>query len=650
MIVKMERISVFGMINDKDSMLDRLIRKQCIQFIDPEEALDELALKATIGRREVTDYQEKLNRYETTLKEMESYVGKMSLFSNRPRLRYDQLKSPEIAEAAEAQCCKIEALIGELNALKQAKETAIIFKKSLTPWVSSALPLEIRSTENIHIGYYVLPPNIDKTNFSQALEANAPASHIEYIREDKEHKYAIVINHKEHSEITWDVLEQFGAIAAYFNDVAEGAPKKIIADLNAKLQVYDNDTDEKIGELKIIGGDLSALRYGCDALTLQIRLNEANERLVMTKTSFGFSGWVPEDKKPEIQEIFDEFNCEYKFEPVSPKNEDNPPILFKNNIIAQASEAVVQIYALPNYYSVDPNYLVAPFFCLFFGMMLSDAAYGLILFLGGLFIIKKMDISHSVKSFVMSLMFGGASAIFWGIVFGSWFGDITTVVAKTFFNVDFAMPALINPLDDPVTVLVLSLSLGLVHIVAGMGVKAYLLIIRGRIWSAVFDVGLWYLIMLGVGFIVLGGVFSSVGEYIVIFGAIGLILTQGREKKSLIGKLINGLASLYNVIGYLSDILSYSRILALGLSTAVIASVFNTMGCMLGGNILGFLLLAVVFLIGNVFNLLISTFSSFVHTARLQYVEFFKRFFEGGGKPFQPFQLVTKYCLIYDKK
>ena len=648
MIVKMERISVFGMINDKDRMMDRLIRKQCIQFIDPEEALDELALTATMGRREVTDYQEKLNRYERALKEMQLYSGNMGLFSNRPRLRYDELKSPEIAEAAEALCCKIETLIDELNALKQAKEKAIFFKKSLTPWVSSVLPLEIKSTENINIAYYVLPPDIDKTSFSHALEANAPASHIEYIREDKEHKYVIVINHKEHSEVIWDILEQFGAVATYFNEVAEGVPKKIIADINVKLMEFDSDTEEKTGELKITGGDLSALRYGCDALSLQIRLEEANERLVLTKSSFGFSGWVPEDKKPEIKEIFDEFNCEYKFEPVSKENDDNPPILFKNNIIGQSSEAVVQLYALPNYYSIDPNNLVAPFFCLFFGMMMSDAAYGIILLLGGLFITKKMDMSHTMKSFVKSLMFGGASAIVWGVIFGSWFGDITTVVAKTFFNVDFVMPALINPLDDPVTVLILSLSLGLVHIVAGMGVKAYLLITRGHIWSAVFDVGLWYVIMLGVGFIFLGGDFSSVGTYIVVFGAIGLILTQGREKKSLIGKLINGVASLYNVIGYLADILSYSRILALGLSTAVIASVFNTMGCMLGGNVLGALLLIVVFLIGNVFNLLISTFSSFVHTARLQYVEFFKKFFEGGGKPFQPFQLVTKYCLIYE--
>ena len=648
MIVKMERLSVFGMIQNKDRILNRLIRKKCIQFIDPEEALGELALSATMGKPEVSGYQEKLSRYEAALEKIKLYAGKTGLFYNRPHLRFDQLESAEIREAAETQCCKIEMLVSELNELKHAKEAAILFRKSLIPWLSSNLPLEIKSTENLDIAYYVLPPDTDKIDLSQVLEANAPASYIEYIREDKEKKNVIVVNHREYADITWDILERFGAIATHFSDKAEGLPKKNFADIEIKLMEYDSRIEEIIGQLKELGGDLSALRYGCDSLSLQIGQEEAKSRLVLTKTAYGFSGWVPEDKKTEIQEILDEFNCEYKFEDASRENEDNPPILFKNNIIGQASEAVVQIYALPSYYSVDPNYVVAPFFSLFFGMMLSDAAYGALLLFGCLFILKKMEMSHNMKGIVKSLMFGGASAIIWGIIFGSWFGDIVTVVARTFFNVDFVIPGLVNMLDDPIKVLVISLSLGLVHIVAGMGVRAYLLIIRGHLWSAVFDIGLWYLVMLGIGLMVLGGELSSAGTYVTVFGVIGLVLTQGRNKKSFFGKLIGGVASLYDAIGFFSDILSYSRILALGLSTAVIASVFNTLGSMFGSNVFGALLLTVVFLIGHVFNLMISSFSAFVHTSRLQYVEFFKKFFEGGGTPFEPYQLVPKYCNVYE--
>jgi len=208
------------------------------------------------------------------------------------------------------------------------------------------------------------------------------------------------------------------------------------------------------------------------------------------------------------------------------------------------------------------------------------------------------------------------------------------------------MPAFINPLHDPVTVLIMSLSLGLLHIMVGMGVKAYLLIKRGRFWSAVFDVGFWYLVMIGIGLFALVDSLSTIGMYIAISGAAGLVMTQGRSKKGFFPKLIGGVASLYNSIGYFSDILSYSRILALGLSTAVIASVFNTMGSMFGGGILGALILFVVFIVGHVFNIMISSFGSYVHTARLQYVEFFGEFYESGGRPFEPYQLVTKYCHV----
>lgn len=649
MIVKMEKLTVFGMIQDKDRMLNSLIRKQCVQFIDPEEALGELALSAKMGRPEASEYQEKRDRYEAVLEELKPYAGKSGWLFKRTHLSFDQLESAEVRDSAEARCREIEALISELDALKQAKETALNQKKLLVPWVSGNLPLEIKSTENLEIDYYVLPPDTNKAELLQTLEANAPASYIEYIREDKEHKYAVVINHKEYSDITWEILEQFNAIAAYFSEAAEGPPKKNIADLEVKLLDYDAGIEEITLQLKELSGDLSALRQGCDALSLKIRLEEANEQIVLTKTAFGFSGWVPIDRKQEIADILDGFFCDYKFEAASQANDDDPPILFKNNILGQASEAVIQMYSMPNYYGIDPNYVVAIFFSLFFGMMLSDAAYGLILLLGGLFVIKKTDMSNNIKGIAKALMWGGASAIFWGFFFGSLFGDIVTVVAKTFFNVDYALPAVVTTLNDPVTVLILSLALGFVHIVVGMGVKAYIMIIRGHIWSAVFDVGFWYVVFLGIGLLFLGERFSSAGAYVAVFGVVGLILTQGRSKKGFFSKLIGGIASLYNIIGYFSDVLSYSRILALALSTAVIASVFNTMGSMFGGNVLGALLLLIVFLIGHAFNILISSFGSFVHTARLQYVEFFKKFYEGGGRPFLPYRLEPKYCYVIDR-
>ena len=645
MIVKMERLSVFGMIKNKDEMLNKLIRKQCIQFIDPEESLGDMALSVSPGRPDTFAYQHRLSRYESALEAMKPYTSKTGLFYNRPHLTYSKLESDEISETAEALCCELEALIDELDSIKLAKDSDVGFRNSLIPWAPSDIPLEIKSTGCMEIAYYALPPDTNKTGLSEALETTAPTSCIINIHEDKEFKYIIVICHKEDYGLTWEVLEEFDANKIHFSDGVEGSPKKNITEVDARLLKYDNEAEKIINQLYALGENLSPLQYGCDALSLKIRQEEANEKLILTNATFGFSGWVPEDRKQGVRRILDEHNCEYEFKPASQENEDDPPVLFKNKSVAKSSEAVVQMYSLPDYYSVDPNYVVTPFFSLFFGMMLSDAAYGLVLFLGGMLALKKLDISRNMKGIIRMLMLGGLSAIVWGILFGSWFGDIATVVARTYFNVNFVMPALLNPLDDPVTVLVISLGFGLLHIIVGMGVKAYLLIIRGHFWSAVFDVGFWYVVMLGIGLIFLGDN-NNVGMYVAISGAAGLILTQGRKKKGFFPKLIGGVASLYNIIGYFSDVLSYSRILALGLSTAVIASVFNTMGSMFGSSVLGALMLLVVFLIGHVFNIMISSFGSYVHTARLHYVEFFGEFYESGGRPFEPYRLVPKYCHV----
>jgi len=646
MIEKMERLSVFGLIGNKDAMLKKLIRKQCIQLIDPEELLGDSALYTSPGRPDTSAYHERLIRFESALDEMKPYTGKTGMFPNRPHLTYTQLESDEFESLALTQCIKIETLINELNSTKLTIDSDVGLKNSLIPWISSDIPLEIKSTGILEIAYFALPPDTNRIELAQDLELEVPSSCIENIFEDKEHKYIIVICHKEHFDSVLELMDKYDANTIHFSDGVEGTPSNNIEEIEARLLKYESDADEIIGQLDDLGGDLSPLQYGCDALSLKIAQEEANDKIILTNMSFGFSGWVPTDRKPDVLSILDEYNCEYNFKSASKENDEIPPVLFKNKVVAQSTEAVVQMYSLPDYFSVDPNYVVAPFFALFFGMMLSDAAYGLILFLGGMLVIKKLDISRNMKSIVRTLMFGGLSAIFWGIFYGSWFGDISTIVAKTFFNVNFVMPSFLNPLDDPVTVLIISLSLGMLHIIVGMGVKAYLLIIRGHFWSAVFDVGFWYVLFAGVGIIFLGGDASTAGIYVTIAGAAGLILTQGRKKKGFFPRLIGGVASLYNIVGYFSDILSYSRILALGLSTAVIASVFNTMGSMAGGNILGALLLIVVFVIGHTFNIMISSFGAYVHTARLHYVEFFGEFYESGGSPFEPYRYVPKYCHI----
>jgi V/A-type H+-transporting ATPase subunit I len=290
---------------------------------------------------------------------------------------------------------------------------------------------------------------------------------------------------------------------------------------------------------------------------------------------------------------------------------------------------------------------MGPFYCFFFGMMVSDAAYGLVIALITGIILKKYKLEGTLAKMIKLFFFCGLSTLLWGSMFGGWFGDILPVVTGGRINIP---PIWFNPLDDPMKLLIWSMIFGGIHLFTAMGIKAYMLIRDGKPFDAIFDVGSWYILLIGLPLLLLGGTLAQVGKYMAIIGAAMLILTQGRNDKNIIKRLLSGVLSLYDVTGYLSDVLSYSRLLALGLGTGVIASVINTLGTLFGFNVLGIIVLVIVFIGGHTFNIAINALGAYVHSSRLQYVEFFGKFYEGGGKRFEPFKRNSKYITLNDKE
>ena len=314
------------------------------------------------------------------------------------------------------------------------------------------------------------------------------------------------------------------------------------------------------------------------------------------------------------------------------------PVVLKNPGFVEPFEMITDLYSPPGKNDFDPNILVSVFYFIFFGMMISDAGYGIVLTLLGLWALKTLKPKGILKKLMGLITLGGISTVFWGAMFGGWFGDL--------FN---ARPLWMNPLDDPMSLLIVSFVLGIIQIFVGLGAAAYKNIKSGNVLDAVYDQGLWAVLLIGLIMFVyppLGGV----AKVLSIVGAIGLVLTQGRSKPNILGKLSSGILSLYDVTGYLSDVLSYSRILALGLATGVIAMVINTMAKMLGFNIIGYVLMAVALVIGHVFNIAINALGAYVHSSRLQYVEFFGKFYEGGGRTFSPFMVKTKYTNLMSEE
>lgn len=333
-----------------------------------------------------------------------------------------------------------------------------------------------------------------------------------------------------------------------------------------------------------------------------------------------------------------------------PSEEDEPPVALKNNAFAKPCENTVVMFSPPGRRDVDPTPSMAFFFYLFFGMMLSDAGYGLLFVLGTLFVLKKFRLEEPMRNTMRMFLYCGISTIFWGILFGGFFGDLIPKIAEVYFGKTITMPKLLDPINDALTLLVIGLALGAVHIFTGMAIHFYNFCRQGQVIDAIFDVGLWFVTIIGMICAVAGmfteiGMLSRIGLITLGVGIAGLVLTQGRKKKGL-GKIVSGIASIYDITGYASDILSYCRLMALGLATGVFAQVINQLGMNRG--IFGFITFIIIFIVGNLISFAMNALGAYVHTIRLQYVEYFGKFYEGGGRMFEPFAAKTEFIRLTD--
>lgn len=646
MILKMEKLSAFGLLRDKDDILTSLQRSRCVQLSSPEtlEEYEQLREYTTGGAADLFELEQQHGRMSAALAGMSFYAAKRSMFAQKPRVLYDALEDSGVLAEADSLCAEIEKLLARLAELRSQKSKDLFQRASLAPWSGNDLPLEFGGTRDTAVGYFTLPAKADLAELEAGRAAEAPASVVELISEDREQKYLCTLCHRGQEDALWEILKALGASRVSFAGLS-GTVQENIAAIDRRVGECDAGVLETEASLREFGKDIFPLRYAADVLSVRIQRGRVNEDTLSTQKAFCFAGWVPETAKPEAVKVLERHGCYYEFR--EPAEDEEPPILLRNGKLVAPYESITQMYSLPAYRGIDPDIFIAPFFFLFFGMMFSDAGYGLLLTFGGWYMLKKMDLGPGARKLITVLMMGGISTIIWGAVFGSWFGDIVKVVGSTFFNAEIEIPLLLDPLKNPMTVLGLSLALGVVHLLLGMGIKGYMLIRDGKPLDALYDVGFVYITLAGAGMLVAGGTAGTVGTVMLVGGCVGLVLTQGRENKTVVGKLAGGLFALYQILtGTFSDVLSYARILALGLATGVIATVVNLMGSLLGGGIVGAVVLLIVFCGGHALNFAINALGAYVHTSRLHYVEFFGKFYESGGKPFSPFQANTKYITV----
>lgn len=651
-IVKMKKVTVIAMSQDKNAMLDDLMWLSAVDVNPLSEKLSDEEWSSLVSCDNMTELSdsltEKIAFLEQTLKIYRRYSKeKRNLFTPYPVLTRSEFETyseteTEIlsnAKSASQAYARLDELQAEVNKLESLRER-------LLPW--QRLPIRLNDSFSDKATYFIgsLPLKKDITSvtegelvFDETIEK--AAAWTECLAKDKTYGYWIVICHSSQEKQLLSALSDIGFNKIAFPELT-GTVNDNLRDIAHKKEDISEQRAAIISQLEKYAEDLTKVEKAIDILNNVNRLVGVHEKLLNTETAFMLEGWAPVDRMEDITALCEKYGAYLSVE--DPKDDEEPPVKLKNPKIIQPFESVTEMFALPTYRGLDPNFMVAPFYFLFFGMMLSDAGYGLVLAVVGFLALKFTNIRGSMRNMIKMFAVCGVSTVVWGLLFGSFFGDAVGVISSTFFGSDLALkPIWFDPVSDPITLLIVSFAVGFLHIIVGLGLKMYMLIRDKQYFSAIFDIGSWIVLLIGIPVILVNPV---LGGIIVGIGALSLILTQGRDKKDIFGKIIGGVGSLYDITGYFSDVLSYSRILALGLSAGVIGSVFNKLGSLGGSNFFGFILFIVIFAVGHTLNIALSILSAYVHASRLQYIEFFSKFYESGGRKFDEFGVNAKYTEI----
>ncbi len=562
------------------------------------------------------------------------------------------------------ECLSIVSLEKEYSDKKTEipkKETELF---SLSPWLSFDLPVDYPGTKTTAAFIGTLPGAQTKETIETAIAESAPdvPAEIEIISTMPEQTCLFLLCPRENEEAVKDALRRMNFAKP---PIDSGNPQKEKERLEKEIALLSNDVAYLEKAIAAKAPEREDIRFIRDYFSMRAEKYGILESLLQSDSVFILNGYVPAEEVPALkEELTREFDL--VFEDSDPEEGEDVPILLKNNAFSAPVESVVESYSEPGLKERDPSTLVAVFYYILFGIMLGDAGYGLIMMgFCGYALKKYKNMEPGMRRMMQMLFYCGISTTVMGVLFGSFFGDAVNVIASTFFGRDDIAfrPLWFEPLHQPMKMMVISFVIGIVHLFVGLGAKLYANIKDGHLLDGIYDVVSWYCLvggailllltsdtmtgMLGLSF-TLPGAFSVIAKALMIIGAVLIVAMSGRESRNVAKRTAKGLYNLYGATSYLSDILSYTRLLALGLAATVISSVFNLMAGMVakGRGVIGVILFIVIFLIGHLMNFAINAMGAYVHNNRLTYVEFFGKFYEGGGRKFRPFSVNTQYFKV----
>lgn len=649
----MQKLLLIGNVTERNTLIKKLHKLGCAEVVATKK-IDKM--QATDIQKDIDENKVKLAKLEFCLETVKEYKNTAKRLAKEHKIDYTPVKGrgmfavkPSITFENFEELDGIQAdIFSQIEGLKACKDEIIALKAdkqkqnnmlaSMAPYKNMSVVFSrFKDTKSVN----VLLGEVKNEKLPLLENIREKGGEYEVFNGETVSGVGIVIPKEKREEIQGTLSDAEFAVCPISGDkTASQIIEECYSDID-NIDKRSNSLVEKIMTYESISEDVKKLY---DYITLEVAKAQSRNNTQTTQATYYLEAWLPQSEAQRVEKELTDSTLSLAFLIRDPIEGEDVPTLAVNNGVVSPYESVTNMYSVPAYKEIDPNSGVAFFFFLMFGIMLSDAGYGLLLTLGAGLILAIRRPPKGQLNLVKIVFMGGISTIIWGFLFGSYFG----VSAK-----DIGMWYWFNPIEEPMPLLVVSLAVGLIQMFVGMAINMVALIKKGQWLRGISSAFSWYFLALGIGGIALASKVGSWAKYLgIVLLVLGLVLLMlaGTFGKKGAKKVSGAFSSLYGIINFFSDLMSYTRLFGLGLATGVIAMVFNQIAKVISGMLpvkfLGVIVSIVIYLIGHIFNVAINSLGAYVHNSRLQFVEYFGKFYTGGGELFAPLGSQMKYYAI----
>ncbi|HID56929.1 TPA: V-type ATP synthase subunit I [Candidatus Poribacteria bacterium] len=649
-VCRMSKVQIIAHNSLRDEIVGYLHEKGIIHITNLREKVEEAEeIESDPERpqriRELTEILSRIQFAIDYLGQFEERKGGLFSFSGGKLLlspdRYAEIISSEALPKWREIADRCYELSGEVNRLESQLSRINADRAGLQVWWNLDVPIErLRDTDKVAVRVGSIP-SMAYQDMASELEETTPYHHLETINLTGTEAYFVLTFLKEEEPNINPILAKYGFPPASFPRDS-GRISEILSELDEEERGIREREEEIASEAKGFLKHRSDLMALHDHLSQELERLQVQESFLETRHVFMIEGWVREKDLEGFREDLAGRFKEIEIYAFDPAPDEEPPIAIENNKLVEPFQMVTNLYGMPRYREIDPTPFFAPFFAFFFGICLTDAGYGLVVILLSILGLKLFAKGRGARQLMGILLLSGVMTIVTGLLTGGFFGMHMPSPFSKLIIVDPTTP------EGQKKFLYISWGIGVVQVWIGFLIK-FLLSVRDRKFNEAFRSDLPWVVMIPAAVMLLPGDLRKVGLTLFVICSVWIIALSDVESKSIVGKIGNGFFNWYGISGVFGDVLSYSRLFALGLATGIIAQVVNTIAKMISGVPgLGPVLMVGVLIGGHLFNIVINALGGFIHTARLQFVEYFTKFFEGGGESFRPFARESKYVVVMD--